>query len=99
MFWDSRGYTSAVVTFRNGELYTYGKDIFRSALVSVVYHGRTKLVTDYVENVMYRISPTERDILLQIGDGKAEEAPLARHQRNITGLFEAINVATLAPQS
>jgi hypothetical protein len=37
--------------------------------------------------------------MLQIGDGKAEESPLAKHQRFITGIMESINVLTLAPQS
>jgi hypothetical protein len=99
MLWDTRGYVSAQATFRNGEIYTLGKDVFRGGLVSVLYRGRRKLLTDYIENVMFRITPTERDIMCQIGDGKAEESPLARHQRFITGLIESFNVLTLAPQS
>ena len=98
-FWDSRGYTSAIVSFRNGDVYTYGKDIFRGGLASLAFDDRTQLLTDYVENVTFRISPTQRDIIVQIGDGKAEEAPLMKHQRFITGLFEAYNALTLAPQS
>lgn len=97
--WDTRGYVSAMATFRNGEVYTYGKDVFRGGLMSVLYLGRTKLFTDYVENVLFRVTPDARDIMVQIGDGKAEEAPLAKHQRFITGIFESINVITLAPQS
>lgn len=97
--WDTRGYVSAIATFRNGEVYTLGKDVFRGGLMSVLYLGRTKLFTDYVENVLFRITPDARDILVQIGDGKAEEAPLAKHQRFITGLMESYNVITLAPQS
>lgn len=97
--WDTRGYTAAQVTFRNLEVYTLGKDIFRGGLVSLLYHHRTKLYTDYIENVMFKISPTERDIFIQVGDGKAQESPLAKHQRFITGLFESWNVLTLAPQS
>ena len=99
VFWDSRGYVSAQTTFRNREVYTLGKDVFRGGLVSLLYHGRTKLYTDYIENVMFHITPTERDIFLQIGDGKAQESPLAKHQRFLTGLFEAYSVLTLAPQS
>lgn len=99
IFWDTRGYTSAIFTFRNGEPYTLGKDVFRGMLISLVYMGRTKIFTDFIENVYWKISPTERDVLIQIGDGKAEEAPLAKHQRNITGVFEAYNVLTLAPQN
>jgi len=99
IFWDSRGYTSAIFTFRNGEPYFLGRDIFRGMLISLVYMGRRKIFTDFIENVMWRISPTERDVLVQIGDGRAEEAPLAKHQRNITGVFEAFNILTLAPQN
>lgn len=98
-FWDSRGWTSAQATIRNGEVYTLGKDIFRGGLISIVYDNRTKMLTDYIEDVMWRISTTERDLFIQIGDGKAEEPPLAKHQRNISGAFEVINVLTLAPQS
>jgi hypothetical protein len=98
-FWDSRGYTSAIATFRNGDVYTYGKDVFRGGLISLAFDNRTQLLTDYVESVTFRISPTQRDIMVQIGDGKAEESPLMKHQRFITGLFEAYNVLTLAPQS
>ena len=59
--------------------------------MSLVYYGRTRLYTDYIENVMFRLSPTERDLLVQIGDGRAEESPLAKHQRFITSTMEALN--------
>jgi hypothetical protein len=36
--------------------------------------------------------------MVQVGDGKAEESPLAKHQRFITGVIESLNVITLAPQ-
>lgn len=97
--WDSRGYTSAIATFRNGDVYRLGKDIFPGGLVSIVYLGRKKLFTDYIENIMWKISPTERDVMIQVGDGKADEAPLARFQRLITGLQESFNVLTLAPNN
>jgi hypothetical protein len=97
--WDSRGWTSAQATFRNGEVYTLGKDIFRGGLATIVYLGRTRLLTDYIRNVMFRVTPDARDVMIQIGDGKAEESPLAKHQRFWTGTLEAINVLTLAPQS
>lgn len=99
VLWDSRGWTSAQFTFRNGEVYTLGKDIMRGSLVSLVYFGRKKMLTDFVENVMWRIGPDMRDVWIQVGDGKAEEAPLAKHERFITGLQEAFNVVSLAPSS
>lgn len=97
--YDSRGYSSAVVTFRNGEQYTLGKDIFRGGLMSLVYGGRRKMLTDYIENILWRLSTTERSVTVQLGDGKRDEAPLAKHQRFLSAAFEAINVLTLAPQS
>lgn len=97
--WDSRGWTSGQATFRNGEVYTLGVDVFRGQLMSILYMGRTRLLTDYVENIMYRITPELRDVMVQIGDGKAEESPLAKHQRLISGVMEAVNVVSLAPQS
>ena len=97
--WDSRGWTSAQCTLRNGEVYTLGKDIQRGALVSIVYRNRTRMFTDYVENTMWRFNPKTRDLFIQVGDGKAKESPLAKHQRYITASMEAINVLTLAPQS
>ncbi len=98
-FWDTRGYTSGIFTFRNGEPYILGKDIFRGGLISLVYMGRTKILTDFIESIVWKISATERDVFVQVGDGRAEEAPLSKHQRNITGAFEAFNVLTLAPQT
>jgi len=97
--WDSRGWVSAIVSFRNGEVYTLGRDVFVGGLVSVLYMGRTRIFTDYIESVTFRLDRSTRDILLQIGDGKAEEAPLAKHQRFMTGMLESINVALLTPQS
>lgn len=97
--WDTRGYVSAIATFRNGEVYTLGKDVFRGGLMSILFFGRTRLFTDYIENILFRIAADARDILVQIGDGKAEEAPLAKHQRFLTGIMESYSVLTLAPQS
>lgn len=97
--WDSRGWVSAIVTFRNGEVYTLGKDVFRGGLVSLLYMDRTRIFTDYIEEVRFRLDTKHRDILLQIGDGKAEESPLAKHQRFLTGILESINVVLLTPQS
>lgn len=97
--WASRGYTSALATFRNGDVYRLGKDIFPGGLVSIVYMGRKFLFTDYIENIMWKISPTERDVIIQVGDGKADAPPLARFQALITGLQESFNVLTLSPNN
>lgn len=99
---DARGYTSAIVTMNVGgpnPVYTLGKDIFKGGLFSLLYHARTKLLTDYIENVMFRITPSERTLTIQIGDGKKDAPPLAKIQALITGTIEAANTLTLAPQS
>ncbi|WP_079675612.1 Gp37-like protein [Mycobacteroides abscessus] len=96
---DSQGYTTAQVTFRNGDQYALGRDIFKGGLMSVVYHGRTKMITDYIESTMWRITPDERTVMVQLGDGRRDEAPLGKIQRFLTGVFEALNVVTLSPQS
>lgn len=99
ILFDTRGYTSAQVIIRNGEAYSLGIDIFRGGLISLVYQNRTKLYTDYIENISFRVTADSRDLMLQIGDGRAKEAPLRKHQRLLTGLMESFSVLTLAPQS
>ncbi|GJJ22277.1 hypothetical protein [Mycolicibacterium mageritense] len=96
---DSQGYTTAQVVFRNGDQYALGRDYFHGGLMSLVYMARTRMVTDYVESIGWRISPEEQTTWAQLGDGRRGEAPLAKHQRWITGAFEAISVLTLSPQS
>lgn len=106
---DTRGYTSAQATFMNAPFgpLALGRDVFRGGLVSIIYpvpdpvSGGVKweMFTDYVENTPWRYSPKERQVMLQIGDGKAKEADIAKHQRFITGLMEAFNVVTLAPRT
>lgn len=96
---DARGYTTAVVKFRNGAQYALGRDIFKGGLMSLVYLARTKMVTDYIELVEWDIDENKRDVLVQLGDGRKDEAPLAKIQRLVTSAFEAISVWSLAPQS
>jgi hypothetical protein len=96
---DSQGYTTVQVTFRNGDQYALGRDVFKGGLMSLVYLARTRMVTDYVKNTMWRITPDERTVTATMGDLRRIEAPLAKHQRWITGAFEALSVLTLSPQS
>lgn len=95
--WNTRGYVSGQVTFRNGKPYEVGRDIFPGALATVIRNG--KAYTDYVENVIIADNRSERAaVWVQIGDGKAEEAPIVRVQRNIARFEQAINYLTLAAQ-
>lgn len=98
-FFDSRGATTAEVTFRNGDQYALGRDVAKGQLMPLVYLGRSKMLIDYVKNTMWRITPDERTTTVTMGDIKRIEAPLAKHQRWITGFFESLSVLTLAPQS
>lgn len=94
--WDSRGYRSAIAQFRNGYPYSVGRDIFPGGMMSIAENGT--LYTDYIENVIITDNRKERaKVVVQIGDGKAEEAPIAKFQRLLTGLQESYNVLTLAP--
>lgn len=94
--WDSRGYRSAIAQFRNGFPYSVGRDIFPGGMMSIAENGT--LYSDYIENIVITDNRDERTkVVVQIGDGKAEEAPIARFQRLITGIQEAINTITLAP--
>lgn len=98
--WDSRGFTSAQVVIRHGSWVALGRDVARGGVMALIYSSPTgpqRIFTDYIENTVWKISPTERDLFFQIGDGKSEEAPLARQQRLITGLQEALNVVTITP--
>jgi hypothetical protein len=99
LLYDTQGFVSAKATFRNANPYALGRDIFRGGLVSIVYRNRTRMLTDYVDNVLFAIDERKRDLMIQIGDGRRDEPPIVRHERNLTGLQEAINVATLAPNS
>lgn len=95
--WNTRGYISGEVTFRNGEPYEVGRDIFPGGLATVIRNGQ--LYTDFVENITVRDTREERsEVFIQIGDGQREEAPIGRVYRKLAGFEEAINILTLATQ-
>jgi hypothetical protein len=96
--WDTRGWRSATAKFRNGKPFRLGQHFVPGGMMSIAHQG--ELYTDYVEHIFVRDNRNERaEIIVQIGDAKAIEAPLARSQRLITGTQEAINVLTLAPRN
>ena len=95
---DTRGWRAATAKFRNGKPYSLGKHFVPGGLMSIAHQD--ELYTDYVEHLFIRDNRDERaEIIVQIGDGKALEAPLARIQRVITGVMEATNVLTLSPRT
>ena len=93
--WDTRGYVSAQFWFDNGYPYEVGRDCFPGALASCVRRG--KLYTDYIENVTITDDRQNRvKVLIQVGDGKALEAPTTKIQRKLTGLMEALNILMMS---
>lgn len=97
--WDTRGYRTAQATFRNGLPFWLGRDVFVGGLMSII-DDEGDMLTDYIEMVLLRQDRQNRaDVMVQIGDGKAEEAPIVKTQRLIAGIEEAVNVLTLAPNS
>lgn len=100
VLWDSRGYTTAVATFRgqNGP-FKLGRDIFPGALMSLVYASRTKVFTDHIELVSFKSSRGQRELTVQIGDGKPIQHPIVELKRNISEVIASVNVASLAPSS
>ena len=67
-------------------------------MFAIAHQG--ELYADYVEHLFLKDTRRERaEVMVQIGDSKAIEAPLARSQRLFSGLQEAVNVLTLAPRA
>lgn len=100
VLWDSRGYTTAVATFRgqNGPL-RLGRDIFPGQLMTLAYASRTKLFTDHIELVSFKSNRTTREVTVHIGDGKPIQHPIVELKRNMSEAIAAFNVLTLAPNS
>jgi hypothetical protein len=95
--WNTRGYISGQVTFRNGEPYEVGRDVFPGGLATIIRNN--KIYTDYIENIVIQDTREARaDVFVQIGDGQQQEAPVVKLQRKLTGYLEAINILTLATQ-
>ena len=96
--WDIRGWRSATAKFRNGKPFSLGQHYVPGGMMAIAHQG--ELYTDYVEHVFLRDTRKERaEVVVQIGDAKAIEAPLARTQRFASGVMEAVNVLTLAPRA
>ncbi len=92
--WNTRGYVAGQCTFRNGLPYEVGRDIFPNALATIIRNG--KLYTDYVESIVVVDSRDSRaEVMVQIGDGKQQQAPIVRSQRTIARLEQAVNILTL----
>lgn len=98
VLWDSRGYTTAVATFRgqNGP-FKLNRDIFPGALMSLVYASRTRIFTDHIELVAFKSNRTTREVTVTIGDGKPIQHPIVELKRNMSEAIAAFNVLTLAP--
>ncbi|WP_283612308.1 hypothetical protein [Mycolicibacterium poriferae] len=67
--------------------------------MTLVYAARTKLFTDHIELVSFSSDRRTRELTVQMGDGKPLEHSSVMLRRNISELWAAFNVWTLAPQS
>lgn len=93
--YDTRGYVSGQVQVPNNHPYELGRDIFPGARASYVRRG--KIFDDFIENAVLIDNREQRATLeIQIGDGKAEDAPIAKVQRRIIGIQDSINILMLA---
>lgn len=94
--YDTRGYVSGQVTVANCYPYELGRDMFPGALATYVRRG--KLFTDFIEDAVL-VDDREQnraELQIQIGDGKAEEAPAAKLQRRLGDLQAGVNVVLMA---
>lgn len=95
--WSTRGYVSAQVTFQNGLPYEVGRDIQPGSLATIIRNG--KIYTDYIENVVISDTRQERAmVMVQVGDGEKEEAPIVRTQRRISKILTSVNALLLTPE-
>lgn len=95
---DTRGWTSATAKFKNGKPFHLGQHFVPGGMMALATGD--EFYCDYVEHIFLRDNRNERaEVIVQIGDPKAIEAPLARSYRLITGLQEASNVLTLSPRT
>lgn len=92
-------YVTAEVRFYDGNPHKLFRDVFPGGYIGVVYANRRKYVAERVVQVLWRFTRQERTVIVNVGDSKAYEPPLAKDQRLITGLMESVNVLTLAPRS
>lgn len=96
--WETRGYISGQVTFDQNFPYAVGRDLFPGSLASIVRRGQ--VYTDYVETITLTDKRDERcKIVVQIGDGKDEDAPEAKMQRRLVGYQEFVNTLMLSIQN
>lgn len=95
---DIRGWRSGTAKFRNGKPFKLGVHYVPGGAMAIAHQG--ELYANYVEHLFLHDNRRERaEVMVQIGDPKAIEAPLARTQRLAAGLSEAVNVLTLSPRS
>lgn len=93
--YDTRGYISGAIVVDNCFPYELGRDTFPGALSTFIRRGR--IVTDFNENVTLIENRGEATRLeLQIGDGKAEDAPSTKIQRRLGDIQAGVNVALMA---
>lgn len=94
--WNARGYPAAQFSFVNGLPYAVGRELWPAAQASVIRRGI--LYTDYLDDLVIEDSNEAfAKVMVQVGDGRREEAPGTIQLRRIVELEEDINLILLAP--
>lgn len=92
---DTAGYASGKVVVDNCFPYELGRDWFPGGMSTLVRRG--KIVTDFIEDAeLLDDGDNYAKLTIQIGDGRAEEAPAAKNQRRLGDIQAAVNTALLA---
>lgn len=93
--WDTRGYVSLQLTVTDQYPYQFGRDINLGDLASFVHLNN--VYADYVDSIHASDTRDERWLVTaQVGDGQAEESPLAVVQRRMQGALAALQVSLLS---
>ena len=95
LMFDTAGYASAQVMVDNCFPYEIGRDFFPGGMSTVIRRG--KVFSHFIEDTVLLDDGDEyAKLLIQIGDGRAEEAPAAKIQRRLGDIQAGINVALLS---
>jgi hypothetical protein len=92
--WNTRGYIAGQLYFRNGVPYEIGRDLFLGGMATIIRNGQ--IYTDFVENISIKDTrDTRTEVFVQIGDGKQQQPPFVRLQKQIVSYEEMFNILTL----
>lgn len=92
--WKTRGYIAGQLYFRNGGQYEIGRDLFLGGMATIIRNGQ--IYTDFIDNIAITDTRGKRtEVFVQVGDGKMQQAPFVRLQKQIVSYEEMFNILTL----